>query len=527
MLLKLVISFLFAILSAGCAHNVLYSEARDKQGQDAKRAVEDAKVAGAIDTLETTFADVATREVTRSQERAANLFNLELRTVANAPSLAATFASGAEADGLQTITISRLMRMGFKDVSNKSLDAFRTSGVRKNALQGAFERTQVEFLGAVGHRFENCTMVYASSDQPLKKGMTPSKNLLGSILPERRVLASSKFAALVDNCAKIDAADDAILKPFLEAGGDVKSLIEKMHGVEKSILAYEDQKEAARKALDAAIEDFRKSGADSAGATGGSKLATLEERASALRDAVRAIGALGSAFGAAGSHVIAAERLKRLEVVLGAIAGGDSGDKIKLTVDEQVAVALVRDLPTLADEADKLLSEARKPRRVPYLAAIQQQRLVLQSFEAAQKARQRQLEALRNQKNALLSEAFSLASVLSRLSQDASWGKRSIANLDTTLSPSEKLRFYRALATYADDVRRFRIDNAAWDARAQAAEYEVGLVQSKYIAARWDALLDMMATVLADYHAAGIKTADLMEFFKALGLVAIGIGVAK
>ncbi len=39
--------------------------------------------------------------------------------------------------------------------------------------------------------------------------------------------------------------------------------------------------------------------------------------------------------------------------------------------------------------------------------------------------------------------------------------------------------------------------------------------------------MDMAAKVLADYHTAGIKTADITEFFKGLGLVAIGVGAAQ
>ena len=54
-----------------------------------------------------------------------------------------------------------------------------------------------------------------------------------------------------------------------------------------------------------------------------------------------------------------------------------------------------------------------------------------------------------------------------------------------------------------------------------------GLTRAKYAAAQWDGLSDSIATVLADYHAAGVKTSDIAEFFKALGLFYVGAGVAK
>jgi sulfur transfer protein SufE len=89
------------------------------------------------------------------------------------------------------------------------------------------------------------------------------------------------------------------------------------------------------------------------------------------------------------------------------------------------------------------------------------------------------------------------------------------------------VRLHRALAVYADEVQQHRIDGAVWLVRERSAQYEEGLAQSKSIAAQWDGLMDTQAKVLADYHAAGIKRSDIAEFFKALGLVSIGVGVAQ
>ena len=190
-------------------------------------------------------------------------------------------------------------------------------------------------------------------------------------------------------------------------------------------------------------------------------------------------------------------------------------------------MATVRDLPLLADEADKLLKEAKKPRLVPLLAAIDYQKLVLQGLEEAQRAKRKQADAARKALEAATKEADALVKVLNILEKNSSWKNKSISALDATLSSTEKRELYRALALYADQVQQFRIETAAWKTRGLVAQYEAGLIRSKFSANEWDALIDTMATVLADYHAAGIKNADLAEFFKALGLVAIGIGVAQ
>jgi hypothetical protein len=209
------------------------------------------------------------------------------------------------------------------------------------------------------------------------------------------------------------------------------------------------------------------------------------------------------------------------------VAGSSDETNVVLTRDEQAAVAVVRDLPALADEADKLLNEAKKPRVVPYLAAIDYQKLVVRSFEESQRVKRKQADALRKQLDAATSEAIALARVLQPLQAHPTWAAQSITQLDKSLSAEDKRKLYQALATYADEVQQFRVEAAAWGMRAQAADYEEGLVRSKFAAAEWDKLNETMAAVLADYHAAGIKHADLAEFFKALGLVAIGIGVAQ
>ena len=164
---------------------------------------------------------------------------------------------------------------------------------------------------------------------------------------------------------------------------------------------------------------------------------------------------------------------------------------------------------------------------MPFLAAIDHQKLVLQGFEAAREAKHKQAEAARNRLRAALNERLALTRILQPLTKDASWETQSLSDLDRGLPARDKVVLYRALAIYADEVPQARIDGAVWKSRELAAQYEESLVQSKSAAAQWDALMDTLAKVLADYHAAGIKNADIAEFFKALGLVGIGVGVAQ
>jgi len=517
---------LAAWLASGCAHSVLYDENRDKQGQEAKKAVGEARLSDAIASLDKTFAEVAAREETSARERATDQFDRELRRVSRAPTLASRFGAAQGTDGLLTVVQNRLTALGMREPGDDQLKALRTQDVQRRARTSALEASLAEFLGVLGHRFESCAAIYAASADPSQKSETPSERLTAGVAAERRALVAPKFGALVQNCKALDETAANRDKLF-EKDGLIMALYARVDAAEREIIAYEVRQSGARQELNRAIAALQAEQRDVAAPGERPKLQSLEERAKSLRELVQSIGKGASAFELSGAHVAAEEKLRRLEAILGSLAGMPGEGKVALSVDEQVSIAIVRDLPGLSDEADKLLKDAKKPRLVPFLAAIDHQKLVLQGFEAAQTAKRKQVDAIRNQLQASLKEAVALARVLQPLVKDKSWATRSISELDKTLKGPEKRDFYRALATYADEVQESRLEAALWRTREHAAQYEEGLQRSKSAAAQWDSLIDSIAAVLADYHAAGIKRADLAEFFKALGLVVIGIGVAQ
>jgi hypothetical protein len=514
-------------LAAGCAHNIVYDENRDKQAQALKKTVAEAHLAGTVNALEKTFAELAAREEARALDRAGYLFDLELRTVARAPSLVSTFTESAGVDGLVTVVRARLAALGIDRLADKDLEAFRVLDARMTARARALEVDLIEFHGAVGHRFAGCAEIYAASTNPAQGSEQPSAPFVAGIAAGKRALVPGKFQGLFERCRAIEAVR-AERDGFFAEDKLLRKLYRRVDEIERQIAAYDAAQRMAEADLAKATANFRDSGVGGATEGGrGSKLELVEQQAQSLGDLVQIVAAGNSVFGLAGAQVVAAERLKRLETILGVVAGTPSDGKVKLTVDEQVSLAIVRDLPMLADEADKLLKDARKPRVVPFLAAIEQQRLVVKGFEAAQAAKRKQAAAVRGQLQSALQESVALVRVLQPLTRDSSWAGRSVGDLGKNLAGADKRVFERTLAIYADEVRLFRAETAVWAARATAAQYEEGLARSKFAAQQWDALIDTMAAVLADYYAAGIKTSDLAEFFKALGLVVIGIGVAQ
>jgi hypothetical protein len=516
------------LLIGGCSNVLIHDERRAKQGQDAKRLVAEARTSDTVASLAKSFAEVAALEEARARDRELYLFESELRLVASAPSLTSTFNSETSrvSSGLQTVIEARLKSIGLIDSSIEKLAALRTAVPSFEARQRAIEATFAEFRGTVGHRFENCNSVYLASSDPVAKSETLSDSFISKLEKGKQLIAKLKFPQLIEDCGKIDKALQERKKHFSE--GSVAKLIGKIDQIDQDVLRYEFDMRGARQEITKATKALSDSGADAAAtpaATG--RLETLEARASRLADLVRQLSESSSLFGAGGAHAVAAERLASLEALLGSIAGSNADEKVKLSHDETVAVAIVRDMAALADDANKLLTQAQRPRLVPFVAAIDQQKLVLAGFESSRLAKRKQQSAIRSELEAVLSEASALVSVLAPLKMNGDWAQRSISDLLGELKGEKKISFLRALAVYADEAKLHRVEAAAWSVRAQAAQYEETLSRSKNAAAQWDALLDMMATVLADYHAAGIKTTDLAEFFKALGLVTLGVGVAK
>jgi hypothetical protein len=518
-----------ASLISGCAHSLLYDENRDKQAQAAQKAATEAHVADAVTSLEKAFADVAAREEAFIRDREAAFFDREVIRVSRAKSLKSKFNDDdTSIDGLITVLRARLAELGLRTPIDDSLTELQLQDVSMKGHTKFLEEKKENFLGVFGHRFISCTDIYAESAGPDAERAVPSKRLLESIVSanpgknaaDLRKMVSGDFKDAVGECRAVDDITKKRLALF--DGGLIRDASADWKRIDAEIKSYETAHGEAKKKIDEISANLPTIPVDK------SALEAVEGKAKKIDGAFSVVTEV---FTAAGVQALAEERLKHLQAILAAVAGSDSKDgKVKLTPAEQRSVAIVRDLPMLNDEANKLFKDAQKPRLVPILAAIDHEKLVLQGIEAVQEVKRRRLAAAQNRRDALLSEATSIARVLEPLAGN-NWADFSIDALERKLSSqSDKKdlkKLYRALATYGDEVKRQRIAAEVWKSRELASMYEESLIESKFAAAQWDDLMDTIAKVLVDYHASGIKQADVAEFFKALGLVAIGVGVAQ
>ncbi|RZL01761.1 MAG: hypothetical protein EOP36_10340 [Rubrivivax sp.] len=513
------IGLLAMALLSGCANTWVHDEQRDKQAQDTQKLVAEVRTSDTVAALEKTFAEVAALEEQRARDSAAYLFDQELRVMARASSLTAQFdAAATTQDGLKTVVTKRLADLGLTDTSK--LADLRRLSASFVARQRALQSTLIEFRGTVGHRFDSCLDVQAASDNG---GLSDA--FLARIPADRQQRARSKFPALLEDCQKVQATLDERSK-LVKASSLFQALYQRQDNVQTESLRYEQALKQARHELEEAAAAHHEAATALAPAAQ-DKLDTVEARAKRLADAAGRLSKGLTGLGDAGAHALATEKLTHLEAILLAVAGTPPEGSVQLSDKEQVSVALLRDIPALADEADQLFKEAKKPRLVPLMATIDQQKLIVQGYEAHRLSKHKELTAVNSEIEVGLKEVEALGKVLHPLEQHAAWANRSLQQLLDGLPPPEKAQLLRALAIYADEVKQYRIEGKAWTVRAEAARHEAGFVRSKYAAAQWDALIGTIATVLADYHAAGIKRADLAEFFKALGLVAVGVGVAQ
>ncbi len=501
-----------AALLSGCAHSLVYDENRDKQGQAAVKAVEEAHLAATVEGMNQAFADMAAREEANARQRVEQLFDWEIVRVSRAASLDAGLAKSLRA---------RFKKLGLENPSSETLvDLIGKSAGLQEQVE-AFENKRSTFLGAFGVQFTDCTSVYAASTDPAAKTAEASPALLKRIAPANRADAGAQFTPLVTDCTAIDQtlADWRALFPK----GRVKELADELDARSKDALTYAAEKAKAT----AKLAEARKAAAPiiAAANPGAEKLAAVEQEANKL---LQIIADARQVNDIAGREVLAADKLAHLDKLLSSIAGTPGDEKVSLSSDELLTVGLVRGLPEIRDEAKKLFAEAAKPRLVPFLAAIDYQRQVIANLEAVHAVDEKYLDLRRAQLRAALDESAALASVLRSIEDPTNdWGGQSVTELNARLSGTKKRTFYEALGIYGDGVRQARVDEAVLNSRALATIYERNLVNSRHAAAQWDALMDMAAKVLADYHTAGIKTADITEFFKGLGLVAIGVGAAQ
>jgi hypothetical protein len=260
--------------------------------------------------------------------------------------------------------------------------------------------------------------------------------------------------------------------------------------------------------------------------------AQLAAAAEKLGKALKAIETAAEKEGKVQAYLQAStlENIKALEQITEVVASGQT-DVSKLTDSQQRSVAILRLLPTMADDADKLLKQAQRPRVAPLMLSLEQQRLALESYQEEQKLQDRQVASYRQALDLAWQEYHSLgraryllepSNAASRVPLD-----KPLADVISARNPKHLYALYSSLAEYFDHSQLLRVQSEAAEISARSYLEDREMLRSKYAALQWQKLLNDMAGVLADFHKAGVKPQDIAEFAKALGLLYIGNQTGK
>jgi hypothetical protein len=213
---------------------------------------------------------------------------------------------------------------------------------------------------------------------------------------------------------------------------------------------------------------------------------------------------------------------------LTAVAGGNV-DTTKWDEGLRKAVAITNTVPSLTDEARKMLRDAGRPRLIPLVMAREHQRQIVDEAQQLDLIITRRIVSSHKIVEAYTNERKALIKTRSLLNEgnQKPWQTKSLSMLNKDLSPKEKRLLYELLGEYFDDVPRFQSEQRFWEYRRLATYYEESIERSKTAAVMWQNLLDGVTNTLAAFHSSGIKTEEIALLLQSLGIVAVGVGVNR
>jgi hypothetical protein len=510
-----------ALALGGCAVSPFYNEARDKQGQALTAATAKVDLGGAVEDVGKRFEALRALELEMLRTRAATQRELDI---------AGAVSAGPDGRGtLQTRYVGPLLDGRIQALVGRPLDAATLDTLLGDAAAAAATQAQADsllraFNSTSGLDLADCT----AAAQAVDAAGQIKPELRERIAPNRRAAAQALMPNLLRRCREAP--------PAPSAAGRLAEMQAQQKAAADAAATYRARLSGHRQALREATARYQqavdaatpKTGDATAAAALASAAGTLSAALGTLQEAAQLDAA---AFG----HAHALENVNALQEVVDAVASG-STDLSKLSASEKRAVGLVRLIASVADEADALASASRKPRLAPLLLALEQQRLMVRGFEARLAVlerravlRQQQLDAARDELSALARARRVLGpppSDTPGATVNLSLGFRE-ASEDGAEGNRRRAALFESVALYFDVARHHRQRADEFEMAFNATSDELVMQASRTAAAQWASLMQQMAAVLAEHHAAGIKPADLAEFLKGFGLVTIATQVGK
>ena len=507
---------LMFFLLAGCSHLPLYSEARDKQGQAAKKAWSEVDAAGQIDAARAELDKLLERELAAEEQ-----FYLSTRD----DRIRALVLGGS----LQTQYIDPLDRAVRELVGDpQQLPKWKRSWDSRQAAKLNVDQAR-EDLADLGVEMPTCDAV--------------AKNDVAALTPLDKLMAigdtrGKAIAGALDRFGKSCAA--AALTELAPAGGEIAETTKQLATAASKLEELRAITLNARNAYRAALAAH-----ENAASRLQSDPNAGDDLRQAAADVTKAVDVLKDAQDLFSEQFVAAQRLDSLNRVLASIAQANSGDDVP-SGTSRAAVALVL-FTELSDRSRHDWSDARQPTLVPLLlhkrieqirfdaatrdlareqskATLYEQRLATQAAQADAFLQAKQ-SVLADSSYASMTLAEALAEVRSPSGKQSDGSRRSIAKDVSADAHGRQQNLLQGLGRYFDGRGRLAGEIAKVDDRLLGLQFESALLRAESNVAQWQVLIGTGVDQLAIYGGSGIKPDMVLALLNSLSLLWIGMGV--
>ena len=526
-IIRIAIPLILSMTMGACANAPLYNEARDKQGQAVAKAASAVDLVAVVEDLDKKYAALAEIEVTTLQARLATSRDIEIARVASTTGDQA--ALSLQARYVVPLIESRLVQLvgsvpALNDLSTLLQDAAAAEVTGSQALSAIRS-----FAAVSGLNILDCAAVARLTIKADDGTLDISRQALDSIPGGKRLSAKALFKNAV---AKCEAEQGGVRS--VATAGLINDLTAQLGADAGLVRAYRERLQAQQVLFAAKERDFAiEASAITPAVDDSGYRAKLAQAAAKLGTALESLSKVTGEDGLALAHVDALAKLDALEAFTGALATGVS-DPAKLSDSQRQALALVRLIPTIADEADKLLKDAQRPRLGPFLIAKEHQRLIVEGFQKYVALLDRRVATRQRQLQRATLELKAVAGARLALGPPQGQAKGATVNLDQSMaatvsggSDAQRYAMYQSFARYFDEAYRYRVEHESLGLNVLTMSYDLEIEKSRTAALMWQSLVTNMASILADFHAAGLKPAELAEFLKGFGLIYIGERAAR
>lgn len=509
---KCVALLAISLSMTACGSLRLYSDVRDKQGQDAKKAWDAVDFDTTVKTERDNLKKLLAAELDSTAKVQAAIRDNRLRYM-----VASTLQNGL-ADQISELHTTLT---GTPDASS-TLKLYIDTAKPSPDMESLREDMDQLKLGEA-----SCDFALPKKPSPqMAKALTSSDESL-------KAQAGADYKRLNALCSRSTYSDfEVALKPrgalhqYITERDEAMADLETFKGEANELKATYI---AAKKAYDDAAK------------------ASPIDKAKKVKDAADKLQAAADALNKSSSPVaqkfIAEVNLEAISDFAKAVAETPT-DPSKIPADANKAAVAVVIIPGLMDEATQAANEQRAMRALPLQLRANYEQLRLDAANRDIAAREQVVQLRKDLVKTTINEVLQLSQAYREMNLTAApaatpknadtkpvndslvgWLAQPVTDLVSKANPNQKQRFYTSAGLYLDALTRLETNRFSILAKINAAMYERALAYAEVNAKQWSSLIGLSVNQVADSASSGIKTDRVVSILNTLGLWWVAHGV--